>query len=67
MTKVDKVSAEEAREKLSSPETNAMLVCAYKDRKKCEKLKIDGAIAVEELENKESAFPREMEIIFYCN
>lgn len=43
----------------------AVLVCAYRDEDKCEKLRLDGALTLQELEDRQDELV-DQEIIFYC-
>jgi len=52
------------RKKIESGE--ALLVCAYDDEAKCNQMHLEGAMHLQELEEKLSGIPREKELIFYC-
>lgn len=64
MTDVARVGPEEARRKVETGE--AILVCAYDDEEKCRDLHLEGAIHMQELEEKLPEIPKEKELIFYC-
>jgi len=65
-TAAERISAVEVRQKLISPDSDALLVCAYESHKKCEKLRLEGAITLTELKSKESELSTGQELIFYC-
>lgn len=58
------IDAQETRRKVESGE--ALLVCAYDDENKCRQMHLEGAIHMQELEDKLSEIPRDKELIFYC-
>ena len=60
------ISAFEVRQKLISPDSDALLVCAYESQEKCEKHRLEGAITLTELKSKESELSTGQELIFYC-
>jgi len=62
--KVPRVSAEKARE--SNISGNSLLVCAYDNEDKCNTLRLDGAMTLQEFETTLPTLPKEKEIIFYC-
>ncbi len=59
-----RVSAAEVRERLSS--SDALLVCAYEDQDKCEKLRLAGALTFNELKAMVTSLSSARELIFYC-
>lgn len=59
-----RVSAAEVRERLSS--SDALLVCAYEDQEKCEKLRLAGALTFNELKAMVTSLSSARELIFYC-
>jgi hypothetical protein len=59
-----RVSAAEVRERLSS--SDALLVCAYEDQEKCEKLRLAGALTFNELKAMVTSMSSARELIFYC-
>ncbi len=61
---VERIDPLAARVHLAS--SNAWLVCAYDSAEQCQANRIDGAIALAELEAKAASLPRSQEIIFYC-
>ena len=59
-----KIKVEEARRDVQ--ESDALLVCAYDDQKKCEKHHLEGAITLNELQSREDQLSKEHALIFYC-
>ncbi|HEX9818863.1 MAG TPA: ArsR family transcriptional regulator [Methylomirabilota bacterium] len=47
-------------------EGRALLVCAYEDESKCQRMRLDGALTLRELQERLATLPRSQEIIFYC-
>ncbi len=64
MAEVERVSVQAAREKVRS--NAALLVCAYDDEQKFNKMKLEGAISLASLESRASTLPKDKELIFYC-
>jgi hypothetical protein len=63
MTEALRISAEEARKKVTSGE--ALLVCAYEDVEKFRRIHLEGAISLQDFKTRLPALSREQEIIFY--
>lgn len=61
---VPRITPDEAHRKVESGE--AILVCAYEDEEKCRQMHLEGAIHMQELQEKLPSLPREKELIFYC-
>jgi hypothetical protein len=59
-----RVSVAEARKRLSS--SDALVVCAYEDQDKCEKIRLAGALTYNELKAMETSLSTARELIFYC-
>ncbi len=59
-----RITPTEAKEKISSGE--ALLVCAYDDNPKFEKMHLQGAIPHAELKSRLHSLSKDKEIIFYC-
>ena len=59
-----RIYPEEVRQKVTSG--SALLVCAYEDEQKCERLRLDGSISLTEFKSRLSSLSKEDEIIFYC-
>jgi hypothetical protein len=64
MPDVSRIPVEEAHQKVVAG--GALLVCAYDDEAKCNKIKLDGAISLKSFESKVSTLPKTQEIVFYC-
>jgi rhodanese-related sulfurtransferase len=64
MTEAPRIGPEEAHQKVERGE--ALLVCAYDDEEKCSNLHLEGAIHMQELEEKLQEIPKDKELIFYC-
>lgn len=64
-SEVPRIEPKEAWEKVQS--SQAMLVCAYEDTKRCEDNNLKDAIPYEEFVTIESTLDKDQEIIFYCN
>jgi hypothetical protein len=60
----DRIDVEEARRKVSAGD--AFLVCAYEDETKCDRIRLEGAVAVKQFETRAAGLPKDREIIFYC-
>ena len=65
MADIERVSVEEARRR-TKPGSSSLLVCAYDDEEKCNKIKLEGAISLAELRAKMASVPKDRELIFYC-
>ena len=63
-TEVPRVDPAAARGRVQRGE--ALLVCAYDDAAKCESLRLEGAITLEELTARLASLPKDQELIFYC-
>src|SRR5688572_7620594 len=46
--------------------SGALLVCAYDDEAKFQRNRLDGAISLKELRDREASVGKDREIIFYC-
>ena len=64
MIEPKRVIPEEVYQKLKAGK--ALLVCAYEDEEKFRKLKLEGAISLNELKSKLPSLTKDQEIIFYC-
>ena len=60
----DRISVEEAHRDVA--EGDALLVCAYSDESKCDRIKLEGAISFGEFQAREATLSRDQPIIFYC-
>jgi rhodanese-related sulfurtransferase len=64
MAQATRIDPRETRKKIESGE--ALLVCAYDDEEKCNQMHLEGAMNLQELEEKLAEIPKEKELIFYC-
>lgn len=64
MDEVPRITPEEISPKLRSGE--ALLVCAYDDEAKFQRLRIEGSISLEEFKSLQPTLPQDREIVFYC-
>ena len=64
MEQVERISPEEARQKLIKQE--ALLVCAYDSEDKFRRVHLEGAISLSDFNARLSGLSRETEVIFYC-
>lgn len=64
MGQATRIDPQETRRKVESGE--ALLVCAYDDESKCSQMHLEGAIHLQELEEKLPEIPKDKELIFYC-
>jgi hypothetical protein len=64
MKEPKRIGAAEVLKKLGSG--RALLVCAYEDEAKYKKLRLGGAISLNEFKSRLSSLPMDQEIIFYC-
>jgi hypothetical protein len=62
MADIGRIGVEEARGKVQRGQ--ALLVCAYDDEDKCNKIKLEGSISLKALET--SPPSKQQELIFYC-
>ncbi len=64
MQDIPRVSPDEARRELASG--RALLVCAYDDDAKCNRMKLEGAVTLADLQARAASLPKDTRIIFYC-
>ncbi len=64
MAEVERIDVDEARRKVAAGD--ALLVCAYEDESRCERMRLDGSISLASLRLQAPDLPRDREIIFYC-
>lgn len=62
MADIERLGVEEARRRVQAG--RALLVCAYDDEDKCNKIKLEGAISLKGLQARHLSPPQEL--IFYC-
>jgi hypothetical protein len=63
MADIERISAQHAHTKTKS--NQALLVCAYEDEAKCQRLNLDGSISFTSLQSRAASLPKTQEIIFY--
>jgi hypothetical protein len=63
MVEPKRVSAEEVNEELKAGKT--LLVCAYEDESKFKKMRLQGAISLNEFKSKLPSLAKDQEIVFY--
>jgi hypothetical protein len=59
----ERVDANDVKRRMDA---GALLVCAYDDEAKCEKMRVQGAMTLGELRAQASELPRDQEILLYC-
>ena len=64
MMEPERITPEEVYQKLDSG--TAILVCAYEDEAKFKKMRLQGAISLNEFRSRLSSFSKDQEIVFYC-
>ena len=64
MADIPRISVAEARQKVQAH--TALLVCAYDDDAKWQKMKLEGATPLPGLAARAATLPKNQEIIFYC-
>ncbi len=60
----ERIDVQETRRKVTAGE--ALLVCAYEDESKCDRIKLDGATSLTSFRTLAESLPKDREIIFYC-
>ncbi len=60
---IERISVEDARRDRSR---GALMVCAYEDTNRCNRMKLEGSIPLTEFRQLAPSLPRDREIIFYC-
>lgn len=60
----ERIDVQEARRKVSAGD--ALLVCAYDEEAKCDRIRLEGAISLKQLDARSATIPKDREIIFYC-
>lgn len=64
MSEIIRVSPQEANKRVSLGK--ALLVCAYDDDEKHNRMNLDGSISLNQLKDREESLSKDQEIIFYC-
>jgi len=63
MADIERISVQEARRKVKANE--ALLVCAYDDDEKYQKVNLEGSISLGAFQARLAALPKTKEVIFY--
>lgn len=63
MADPERISPKEAYNRSKS---GALLVCAYDDEDRCRKLRLEGAVSLNDFKTKLPSLSKDQEIIFYC-
>jgi hypothetical protein len=63
MANIERISVQQANAKTKA--NQALLVCAYEDDAKYQRLKLDGSISFASLQSRAASLPKTQEIIFY--
>jgi len=64
LSNIPRISPRETRERVKAG--TALLVCAYDDEDKFKALRLEGALSLSSLREREKSLPKDQEIIFYC-
>jgi hypothetical protein len=64
MADIERIGVDEARRHVTS--NGALLVCAYDDEAKCNKIKLEGSMSLAAFRSRLAALPKDQEIILYC-
>ncbi len=63
----DNVPRIDPRDAMAAVRNGALLVCAYEDPAAFLRLKLAGAISIQDFRKMSGGLPKDREIIFYCN
>jgi len=63
MVDIQRISVQRAHAKTKAKQ--ALLVCAYEDEAKCQRLNLEGSISFTSLQSRAASLPKTQEIIFY--
>jgi hypothetical protein len=63
MADIQRISVQQAHAKTKA--NQALLVCAYEDETKCQRLNLEGSISFTSLQSRAASLPKTQEIIFY--
>ena len=63
MADIQRISVQEAHTKTKA--NQALLVCAYEDEAKCQRLNLEGSISFTSLQSRATSLPKAQELIFY--
>ncbi|MGH7264327.1 MAG: ArsR family transcriptional regulator [Candidatus Rokuibacteriota bacterium] len=64
MARAERIEVQDARRRVQSGD--ALLVCAYDDESRCDRVKLDGAISLADLRARAGTLPKSQELIFFC-
>ena len=64
MARPKRISPRDARRAIERGD--ALLVCAYDDREKCEGLGVEGSVSFPELRERLGSLDKQRELIFFC-
>jgi hypothetical protein len=64
MADIERISVAQAHRDVNAGE--ALLVCAYDDEAKCQKVNLEGSISLTSFQSRIGSVPKTQEIIFYC-
>jgi hypothetical protein len=64
MGDVERIEVDEARRHVAA--RRALLVCAYEDEAKCDRMRLEGAMSLNEFKRRAAMLPKDREIIFDC-
>lgn len=63
MADIERISAQQTYAKTKA--NQALLVCAYEDDAKCQRLNLEGSISFTNFKSRAQSLPKSQEIIFY--
>lgn len=63
MNDIPRISPREARERVRAG--TSLLVCAYDNEDKFNAIRLEGALSLRDLRERENSLPKDQEIIFY--
>ncbi len=64
MADAPRISVQDAREQMRSGQ--ALLVCAYEDEAKCNRMRLEGAVNLGEFQRRQPTLAKNQPVIFYC-
>ncbi len=64
MTEAPRIDVVAAHRKVAEGE--ALLICAYEDESRCNRIRLDGSLTMNDLEEVLAWLPKNKELIFYC-
>lgn len=65
MIEAPRIDVESAYHKATDGE--ALLICAYEDVSRCEHIRLDGSLTMNDLLDLLAWLPKDKELIFYCS